>query len=639
MIALPPELKRALASRPLSKATRAKYANALSSGGEEWNVSMPSRGLGDTVAKLTTKLGIKPCGGCKKRQKKLNQLVPFKRRTSARASAKSPFVFTAGRTPEYITSAQRMEDAKRLAGMLPADTSLIVGVARSGLTVACMVAEFLHRPIAAIRQNQNDIVEVGSGWRLTGNTTASGPVVVIDDTALTGNSLKHVMPLARAKWPNVLSAVLYCSPSAKQKPNIWVRDLPWPHLLEWNLFNSIISPHCATDFDGILCHDPQTPADDDDGPRYERFLRDTKPLYLTRKVAVPMIVTARVEKYRPHTEEWLRRYGVSCNELVMAPWPTSAERRRHDMAAFKAEHYKRFLKRRHSLKPPLFIESDQHQAARIAEMSGGYVVCPAVGRVFSPGSKPTDHTVYPQGDTYPAVEVRNLIYHVYAPFGSDEWKANLDKLRPHRQLFNGKVVIAVASDTASRSRADIAAYLGWDGVEWIDCNNNRTLRETASLRRLLEAVQSTAANEATFYGHTKGTATVENMQAVRRWRNAMYHHLLGHADECMEYMRHHAAVGTTRISWQTGTHFVWPSGLTKDGNWMFSGTFFWFRNEQVFSRPEALQVVPDRYGAEAWIGRVLPLDASCTIYQPFDERYPGDCTPYNPEHYSAEFDQ
>lgn len=38
----------------------------------------PSRGLGDTIAKLTTAIGIKPCGGCKKRQAALNAMFPYK---------------------------------------------------------------------------------------------------------------------------------------------------------------------------------------------------------------------------------------------------------------------------------------------------------------------------------------------------------------------------------------------------------------------------------------------------------------------------------------------------------------------------------------------------------------------------------
>ena len=37
-----------------------------------------SRGLGDSIAKATKAIGIKPCGGCKKRRDKLNELFPYK---------------------------------------------------------------------------------------------------------------------------------------------------------------------------------------------------------------------------------------------------------------------------------------------------------------------------------------------------------------------------------------------------------------------------------------------------------------------------------------------------------------------------------------------------------------------------------
>lgn len=40
----------------------------------------PSRGLGDTVAKLTSAVGVFPCGGCKRRQRLLNDLIPYRRR-------------------------------------------------------------------------------------------------------------------------------------------------------------------------------------------------------------------------------------------------------------------------------------------------------------------------------------------------------------------------------------------------------------------------------------------------------------------------------------------------------------------------------------------------------------------------------
>lgn len=35
------------------------------------------RGLGDTIASITRAIGIQPCGKCKQRQQKLNQVFPY----------------------------------------------------------------------------------------------------------------------------------------------------------------------------------------------------------------------------------------------------------------------------------------------------------------------------------------------------------------------------------------------------------------------------------------------------------------------------------------------------------------------------------------------------------------------------------
>jgi hypothetical protein len=42
------------------------------------NIDNKSKGLGDTIKKVTDKLGIKQCGKCKKRQEKLNKMFPYK---------------------------------------------------------------------------------------------------------------------------------------------------------------------------------------------------------------------------------------------------------------------------------------------------------------------------------------------------------------------------------------------------------------------------------------------------------------------------------------------------------------------------------------------------------------------------------
>jgi orotate phosphoribosyltransferase len=307
---------------------------------------------------------------------------PPRKRRPTNKPRRSPFYYkrTLG-SPEFVTLARFATDAKALVSVLPANTSKIIGVARSGLTAANLVAMFMHRPVEVMRQSKGDVIEGGNGWRLTGNTSSDGAVVVIDDTVMTGNSFMDVIPRIRKVYPNAISAAIYCNPNANVKPDLWVRELPWPHLLEWNLFNSILSPSMAVDFDGILCHDCP-PGHDDDGWRYERFLQGVKPLYYMRRTTIPMIVTARLEKYRPQTMDWLARHGMSVQELIMWPGSDYRERSTEKVAQFKATHYSRFLTHKYRIQPTLFVESDANQAQRIAQISGGLVVCPAAGRVF-----------------------------------------------------------------------------------------------------------------------------------------------------------------------------------------------------------------------------------------------------------------
>lgn len=37
------------------------------------------KGLGDTIAAFTSRVGIRPCGGCRKRQQQLNEMFPYRR--------------------------------------------------------------------------------------------------------------------------------------------------------------------------------------------------------------------------------------------------------------------------------------------------------------------------------------------------------------------------------------------------------------------------------------------------------------------------------------------------------------------------------------------------------------------------------
>ena len=299
--------------------------------------------------------------------------------------------FTAlSRTTKFLTLSDLANDSVKLASLVPPDVQGIVGVARSGMTPANIVSTMLHLPIMALRQTKNDIIPVGNGWRMGGNDhvglSPDAKVIVIDDTCMTGNSFRAITPLLNNTYSDYVTAALYVNPLAKKKPDLWVHDLEWPHLLEWNLWNSVLSPNCATDFDGIICHDC-LPNQDDDGDGYLNFLNNAVPKYVSRKVEIPLIVTARIEKYRQHTVNWLQKHNIRFRQLVMHPAKTLAERRRDDIAAFKARHFSHWASRHNAVpKPLMFIESDDAQSRRIHELTNRLVVCPSSAMVYgNPG--------------------------------------------------------------------------------------------------------------------------------------------------------------------------------------------------------------------------------------------------------------
>ena len=297
----------------------------------------------------------------------------------------NPFSLTQGKAM-WISAEDLARDAVRLSQLIPAETKAIVGVARSGITPANIVATMRHLPLLAVRQTLNDVIEVGNGWRMGGNNHVKikphEMVVVVDDTVMTGNSFISIQDIVSRTFPRHKTAACYVNPLAKKKPDIWIRELPAPHILEWNIFNSVYSPSIAVDFDGVLCDDCP-PGDDDDGRKYIEFLTNARPKYVVRKATIPLIVTARLEKYRAITNEWLQRHGITCHRLVMHPAATLAERRRDDIAAFKAREYLGWVtSHRANPAPAMFVESEDRQAQRIAQLSGRLVVCPSSRQVY-----------------------------------------------------------------------------------------------------------------------------------------------------------------------------------------------------------------------------------------------------------------
>lgn len=202
-----------------------------------------------------------------------------------------------------------------------------------------------------------------------------GPVLLVDDACLTGATMRAARERLAARHPGlaVHRLAVFCRPEAEAAVDLALAAAPAEPVFEWSLFRSPLMARTCFDLDGILCGD--CPAeDDDDGPRYRRFLASATPQVVPRH-PVRTVVTARLERYRPETEAWLAANRIAYDRLVMLELDSDAERRRtRPQGRFKAAAY---------LADPgasLFVESESWQAREIARAAGGKAVFDYQGR-------------------------------------------------------------------------------------------------------------------------------------------------------------------------------------------------------------------------------------------------------------------
>ena len=297
------------------------------------------KGLGDTVARVTKAAGVKPCGGCNKRRAKLNNLKPT----------------PAYRDARLVYTADLVADAMTLAEQVPHYIDGICGVPRSGMIPASVIATHLHLPLFTL--NNRYITEVGKGQRLRASESKS--ILIVDDTVMNGNTLNRLESFKCS------TAAVYVNPHAKRKPELFAKELEPPHLLEWNLFNSGYLARMAFDMDGVICHDQ---------PFEQWYTVPARLRYLPRKEPIT-IITARLEKDRQLTLDWLAGHDVTVNELIMFDGSASDRANQGVVSNYKAKAFAATGK-------DWFVESCQQQAQEIAELTGAWVICTENGRVY-----------------------------------------------------------------------------------------------------------------------------------------------------------------------------------------------------------------------------------------------------------------
>jgi uncharacterized HAD superfamily protein len=257
---------------------------------------------------------------------------------------------------------------KRLS-ILPKDIDLIVGVPRSGMLPANLLALFLNKPYTDIHSFMNGhIYKAGARSQFFTNKDYK-KILVVDDSIASGSALTKCKQDLQ-QYSNdfdIKYCAVYVIPGKEKAVDYFFEVVPLPRYFQWNVLNHTSLEKACFDIDGVLCEDP-TPEQNDDGPKYVDFLINARPLFIPGS-KIGAIVTSRLEKYRAETEEWLKKHNVRYEKLIMLDLPDmKARQKANNHAGHKAQAYS-------ATGGILFVESDRNQAIAINRNTRKPVLC------------------------------------------------------------------------------------------------------------------------------------------------------------------------------------------------------------------------------------------------------------------------
>ncbi|OGW76089.1 MAG: hypothetical protein A2Z72_01860 [Omnitrophica bacterium RBG_13_46_9] len=191
----------------------------------------------------------------------------------------------------------------------------------------------------------------------------------------------------------------------------------------------------------------------------------------------------------------------------------------------------------------------------------------------------------------------NLIYHVTPMSENNVWVDNINCLLKYIHVFNNKKIINIAVGDDLLAAEEVKRYfIGFD-AEFITTANDPKTRETASLIRLLEEVNSIDSDEITFFAHTKGTTRQgDALKTSVLWYEYMYRYNLSDIAKVKKVLTKYPCCGCFKRSGYRAYNFP------RFSKWHYSGTFFWFNNRALFSR-NWREIENSRLGAEAYLSR------------------------------------
>ena len=293
----------------------------------------------------------------------------------------------------FLSTSNLVERSVQLCEKLPKIKG-VVGLPRSGMIPASVISVSLSLPLYSLSGDQlyklhSKSTNGGSRMSQFDPPSESLPFLVVDDTSYSGAELVRVRKILNEKYPDekFIFTTIYTTPEVEYKSDEYGSLLDivnarayFPHILEWNFFNAHTTVYGLFDLDGVFCQDcPYEISEDEES--YEAWLSNVQPIKsrISKLFECMAICTGRLEKYRPQTEAWLKKYGIRYNDLIMFNGTKEERDSNHlkNVGEYKADVFNSFEGLAFGVrqKPLYFIESCPHQSRLIAEKkNSGYVI-------------------------------------------------------------------------------------------------------------------------------------------------------------------------------------------------------------------------------------------------------------------------
>jgi uncharacterized HAD superfamily protein/hypoxanthine-guanine phosphoribosyltransferase len=288
---------------------------------------------------------------------------------------------------KYITISDLSETIRKNIWKIPRDIDFIIGVPRSGMIGASIIASYLNVPLIDVDSFLNGSKPWG-GLRLeyfTKTHIKTNKVLVIDDTVSSGRAMNEVKnKLLSSKTDiNFIFMCVYLEGWGENVVDLYLEDVRKYTenftkyvLYEWNIFqhHEDTMKKFLFDIDGVFCLDPP---DERNEEEYINYIKNANPLFIPR-TKIGGLITYRLNKNREITETWLKDNGITYDVLVM--FNANSWEERNKMGIPPEEYKADFYKNNDNFK--LFVESSDHQAKKIAEISNKPVYCVETNKLY-----------------------------------------------------------------------------------------------------------------------------------------------------------------------------------------------------------------------------------------------------------------